>query len=104
MINIEKSCGGSSKEKRKMKIQEKRSEQSTKMSESVQRIIGEYSTSGVIDPEKLGESFKTKLFNCGPAIISKALHAYAKIPEEKRKIVKLDQLLDKFKEKDVVTL
>lgn len=71
MINIEKSCGGASKDKRRLKIQEKRTEQTSKLNEAVQRIITEYSAAGTIDPDNLGESFRSKLHNCGPAIISK---------------------------------
>lgn len=71
MINIEKSCGGASKDKRRLKIQEKRTEQSSKVTETVQRIVAEYAASGTIDADNLGDQFKTKLFSCGPAIISK---------------------------------
>lgn len=71
MINIEKSCGGSANETRTEKLRQKRGEQAAKLQETVVRIIAEYTKSNVINPEKFGSEFKTKLLSCGPAIISK---------------------------------
>lgn len=100
-INIEKSCGGKDKDKRKQRIDEKRKEQQVKQDETIQRIVEQYTTAGVIEPEKFGDSFNVKLHRSGPHVLGKALQAYSRLADEKRKLSRLDQLLDRYKQQEV---
>lgn len=70
-INLEKSCGGKNKERRKTIIAGKKTEQTSKLTETVQRILQDYEGQGVIQPGNFGESFKTKVVTVGPHVLSK---------------------------------
>lgn len=70
-INIEKSCGGSNKEKRTEKIQLKKQEQIGKINELTDKVLQSFSAEGVIDLTSIGESFKSKIYFLGPSILSK---------------------------------
>lgn len=100
-INIEKSCGGKDKDKRKERIDGKRQEQQVKLDETINRIVAQYTTAGVIEPEKFGDSFRVKLHRSGPHVLGKALQAYSRLAEEKRKLARLDRLLDRYKQQEV---
>lgn len=129
LINVEKSCGGKSKEKRQEKIKDKRIEQTGKMSETIERILTEHAATGLIQPDKFGEEFRNKVIQCGPHVVSRvntsllskyhqhilmyflylalteqALQAYGRVPEDKRNLAKLDQYLDRFKSEGAIAL
>lgn len=71
LINIEKSCGGKNKERRKSILTEKKSEQLTKLSETMERVLQEFESQGVIEAAKFGSEFKEKVMRSGPAVLSK---------------------------------
>lgn len=92
-INVERSCGGSDSSKRTSKLEEKRKEQSEKMRAKCEQVLQEYSTKGVLDMDKLGGSFREKLLNCTPQLLSSALRSFEKLAPQDRSLTKLDKLV-----------
>eukprot|EP01039_Chlorochromonas_danica_P002344 gene2344-2566_t len=92
-INVERSCGGKDKEKRKSKLDEQRKAQQAKLAEICKTVLNEYEAKGVIQASKFGTEFLEKVLRYAPARLSSTLKAYEKLPKEQRTLTKLDTML-----------
>lgn len=92
-INVERSCGGKDKEKRKSKLEEQRKAQQEKLAEICKTVLNEYEAKGVIQASKFGAEFLEKVLRYAPSRLSSTLKAYEKLPKEQRTLSKLDNML-----------
>jgi RNA recognition motif-containing protein len=77
LINIERSCGGKEKEKRKQKLTEIRKEQNQRNQVLVQRLLEDFHRRNVIShPTSIGDHFKRKLYNCHAEIVKEVSNYY----------------------------
>lgn len=73
-INVEKSCGGRNKEQRKTKITAQRNEQKEHIAESVDRVLADYESRGVLPHDaraKIGETLMKSLHALPPSSVAK---------------------------------
>jgi hypothetical protein len=59
------------KERRKTITAEETTEPTSNLTETVQRILQDYGSQGVMKPENFGERFKSKVITAGPHVLSK---------------------------------